>query len=152
MNESQWDEKLRAFLKKTGEDLKRAGSDIRAEAERLMHEVKDPARQEKVKQGLTNFSVWAKKTAEEVATVVEAGVKKAEVAVRDAAGQVQRHVDTAPPPPPSPQEPLRHDTPVDTPAPATEAEPARKSIGGSKKKASAKAKATKKTLGKKRTP
>ena len=34
MNQTQWDEKLKSFLKKTGEDVKRAGTEIKSEAEK----------------------------------------------------------------------------------------------------------------------
>jgi hypothetical protein len=164
MNESQWDEKLRAFLKKTGDDLKRAGGDIRLEAERLMKEVQDPDRQDKVKKGLDSFRLWARKTAEEVATVVETGMKKAEGAVRQAV-DVKPGAGTSPSDDASSTpntndgtgaEPMRHDTPVDTPAaqaPKDEA-PSKKTIGGAKKKVAAKTRGggSKKPLGKKRTP
>lgn len=165
MNESQWEEKLRGFLKKTGDDLKRAGADIRGEAERLMKEVKDPERQDKVKKGLETFKLWARKTAEEVATVVDSGLKKAEGAMRsavDAPAGVNPDTPVTGPAPsqsetnePLKAEPLRHDTPVDTPAvEAAPPEPAPKTIGADKKKKKAPAKkaASKKTLGKKRTP
>jgi len=168
MNESQWDEKLRSFLKKTGDELKRAGADIKVEAEKLMKEVKDPERQDKVKKGLETFGLWARKTAEEVAHAVEVGVKKAEGAVRSAvdttpgapsAGAPVPETPAAPAdeaaaPPPRPSQPVsshnRHDTPVDTPA--VSEEPPKKTIGSSKKKASAKKGAAKKPLGKKRAP
>ena len=165
MNESQWDNKLREFLKKTGEDLKRAGGDIKGEAEKLMKEVKDPERQEKVKKGLESFRLWARKTAEEVAAVVETGVKKAEGAVRSAADKATH------PNAPSPDdggaaphvEPQRSDTPVDTPAVSAPADapdepdepaPSKKTIGASKKKVAPKTRGggSKKPLGKKRTP
>jgi hypothetical protein len=159
MNESQWDEKLRSFLKKTGDDLKRAGQDIKVEAERLMHDLNDENRQEKVKAGLANIKVWARKTVEEVASVVETGMKKAEGAVRSTAEKVQGAVDTTPPAHEEQAEAPRRDTPVDTPVveepaePSAPPAPAKKTIGGKKKKASAKAKpASKKPLGKKRTP
>lgn len=162
MNESQWDNKLRAFLKKTGDDLKRAGTDIKGEAEKLMKDMKDPDRQEKVKKGLESFRLWARKTAEEVASVVETSVKKAEGAVRQA-------VDTPVAAAPTGEEAPRHDTPVnempavETPPqpppqapeePAKTASPAKKTIGGGKKKAAAKTRGAgaKKPLGKKRGP
>ena len=169
MNESQWDEKLRGFLKKTGDDLKRAGADIRGEAERLMKEVKDPDRQEKVKKGLETFKMWARKTAEEVATVVDTGMKKAEGAMRSAVDAPAGGDPTQPVTGPAPSqsetgvqpEPMRHDTPVDMPAvevapspkPSAPKPSAPKTIGGAKKKKSPSKKAgPKKPLGKKRTP
>jgi hypothetical protein len=158
MSESQWDDKVRAFLKKTGEDLKRAGTDIKSEAERLMAEAKEPGREEKVREGLKTFSKWARKTAEEVAGIVETGVKKAETAVRTAvdtkgAAGPQGTSDGMPAEPrPTAPEAMRHDTPVDTPAAAAEPPAAKKSIG--KKKGGAgrakSASSAKKPLGKKR--
>lgn len=88
MNDQQWDERLRTFLQKTGGELKRAGEEIKAEAQRLISEVKDPEKQKKVKEGLHELGSWARKTAEEVAEVVEKGVKKAEDAVHKATGRV----------------------------------------------------------------
>jgi hypothetical protein len=82
MNDTQWDDQLKTFLKKTGDELKRAGEEIKKEGERLLVEVRDPEKHKKVKDGLKEFGTWAKKTAEEVAVMVEQGVKKAEVAVR----------------------------------------------------------------------
>jgi len=83
MSETQWDAKLKAFLKKTGDDFKRAGAEMKVEANRLLSEAKDPERAKKIKDGLTEVSVWAKKTAEELAGIVETGVKKAEDALKD---------------------------------------------------------------------
>ncbi|MBL8950743.1 MAG: hypothetical protein JNK82_08210 [Myxococcaceae bacterium] len=166
MNESQWDEKVRSFLKKTTDELKRAGNDVKVEAEKLMREVKDPARQEKLKKGLETVQLWARKTAEEVAHVVETGVKKAEGAVRGAVdtqpdAQAAAQAPAAPAAEAPPAEPLRHDTPVDMPAvtaaepeaeeAAEPAAPKKKTIGtGKKKPAAKKAGGSKKPLGKKR--
>jgi hypothetical protein len=168
MGENQWDDKVKAFLKRTGEDLKKAGSDIRTEAEKLMKEVQEPSTQEKVKEGLKTFSHWARKTAEEVATVVETGMKRAETAVRDtidtkpgqpanppgepatrpSAPEYKRDTpssaaetmadEEAAAPPMASPESMRHDTPVDTPANTLPDEPTKKTIG--KKKGTAKPK------------
>src|SRR6185503_13119668 len=124
MNQTQWDEKLKSFLKKTGEDVKRAGNDIKAEAEKLLKEVKDPERQAKVKAGMKDFGGWARKTAEEMAELMETGVKKAEVAINKATDKV---VDFAG------QKPAPDRTPVSHPAPtrvnaAPATKPAKKSI------------------------
>lgn len=159
MNDSQWDSKLKAFLQKTGEDFKRFGKDVKSEAEKLMTEVQDPARQQKLRDGLKDVGVWARKTAEEVATLVETGVKKAEGALVKAADNVTDFVakpvagsDAAPPPaatPPSP--PPEMDEPEDEPPAPPKV--AKKTVGkaGAKKKPAAKkpaARATKKTIGK----
>jgi hypothetical protein len=159
MSESQWDNKLRAFLKKTGEDLKRAGTDIKSEAERLMAEAKEPGREEKVREGLKTFSKWARKTAEEVAGIVETGVKKAETAVRTVVDTKAPGGSTGAPasattePRPTAPEAMRHDTPVDTPAAAAAEAPAGKKSIGKKKGGGSRAKSAsgaKKPLGKKR--
>lgn len=158
MNDSQWDAKLKSFLKKTGDDFKRFGTDVKEEAQKLLTEVQDPKRQQKLRDGLKDVGVWAKKTAEEVATLVETGVKKAEGAIEKATDKANDFLvkpvggETAPPPagkkaaapaatPPSP--PPQMD---EAPAPAP-----KKTVGkGSpKKKPAAKKAAAKKTIGKK---
>jgi len=155
MNDSQWDAKLKTFLKKTGDDFKRFGKDVQSEAQKLMTEVQDPARQQKLREGLKDVGVWAKKTAEEVATLVETGVKKAEGALTKASDKVNDFVvkptegQTAAPPPTPPSPPPQMD----------EAEPeeddvkpkaAKKTVGkgAAKKKPAAKKTAPKKTIGK----
>ncbi len=156
MNQSQWDEKLKSFLKKTGEDVKRAGNDIKAEAEKLLKEVQDPERQAKVRAGVKDFSGWARKTAEEMAGLMETGVKKAEVALNKATdkvvdftvgkpGQTRSEPVSAPDPTPpdAPSSEPRH-----PPAEPKAAKVAKKSIGGKKRKPAAKKTAAKKSLGK----
>lgn len=152
MNDSQWDAKLKSFLKKTGDDFKRFGADVKEEAQKLLTEVQDPKRQEKLREGLKDVGVWARKTAEEVATLVETGVKKAEGAIGKATDFVVKPVEGAAPAsrsaapaatPPSP--PPQMD---EAQAPAA---PAKKTVGASKKKkpAARKTSAPKKTIGKK---
>jgi hypothetical protein len=160
MNDSQWDSKLKAFLQKTGEDFKRFGADVKVEAQKLMTEVQDPARQQKLRDGLKDVGVWARKTAEEVATLVETGVKKAEGSLVKAADKVNDFVvkpmeqaggkEDVPPPaatPPSP--PPEMDEADDAPKPKV----VKKTVGKApaKKKPAAKkpaGKASKKTIGK----
>src|SRR6266852_428939 len=77
MNEKEWDRRLLDFLKRTGEE-------IQAETQRLVEEVRDPAKQRKVKETLREFGTWAKQTAEEAAEMVETAVKKAETTVAQA--------------------------------------------------------------------
>lgn len=159
MNDSQWDSKLKAFLQKTGEDFKRFGNDVKAEAQKLMTEVQDPARQQKLREGLKDVGVWARKTAEEVATLVETGVKKAEGALTKAGDKVTdfvaRPVETgeaAPPPaatPPSPPPEMDDEAPAPAPRPKV----AKKTVGKApaRKKPVAKkpAAGAKKTIGRK---
>ena len=150
-NDSQWDDRLKSFLKKTQQDLKRAGNDMRVEAEKLLKEVKDPERQAKVKAGLKDFGSWARKTAEDVAGLVETGVKTAETKFREVATNKSGPLNEPPPPAPTPRDAA---PPVHEPVhePATEqktAPPAEKSIGPKKgkKKGDSKGKPAKKTIG-----
>lgn len=149
MNDKLWDAKLKLWLKKTGADVRRAGQDIRVEAERLLAEVKDPQRQAKVKEGLKDFGGWARKTAEELAELVEKGAKKAEGALNQASDKVVDFTtgsDASAPSATPPSPPPRMD--LEGAAPSA---PAKKSIGGAKKKkAPTAAKAPgKKSLGRK---
>jgi hypothetical protein len=146
-NDSQWDDRLKSFLKKTQQDLKRAGNDMRVEAEKLLKEVKDPERQAKVKAGLKDFGSWARKTAEDVAGLVETGVKSAETKFREVATSKSGPLNEAPPPAPTPRDaaPPVHEPPVEE----KPAKPAEKSIGPKKgkKKGSSGGKTAKKTIG-----
>lgn len=146
MNDTQWDAKLKSFLKKTGEDVKRAGADIKVEAEKLLKEVQDPERQAKVKAGMKDFSGWARKTAEEMAELMETGVKKAEVALSKATDKVVDFASGGSPgqkaAAPAASQPAPDPTPANPPA-------KKKSIGGKKRKSSPKKAApAKKPLGK----
>jgi len=142
MNDTQWDAKLKAFLKKTGEDVKRAGADIKVEAEKLLKEVQDPERQAKVKAGMKDFSGWARKTAEEMAELMETGVKKAEVALTKATDKVVDFASGGPPgQAPKAAAPAPDPTPANPPS-------KKKSIGGKKRKSAAKKTSAKKPLGK----
>lgn len=77
MEEKSWDAKLLEFLRTTGEE-------IRNETQRLMNEMSDPASQERVKQRLYEIGDWAKKTAEDAATMVEQAAAKVESAIAQA--------------------------------------------------------------------
>lgn len=172
MNDSQWDAKVKAFLKKTGDDFKRFGNDVKEEAQKLLTEVQDPKRQEKLREGLKDVGVWAKKTAEEVATLVETGVKKAEGALGKAGEKVNDFVSkpveeppgakAAPPAAPAPTPPSGPPAMEDmedmedmeeTKEDEETAAPARpkKTVGkaSAKKKPAAKKSPARKTIGKK---
>ena len=159
MNDSQWDAKLKTFLKKTGDDFKRFGTDVKEEAQKLLTEVQDPARQQKLRDGLQDVGVWAKKTAEEVATLVETGVKKAEGAIGKASDKANDFLvkpvgsSDAPPPPAAKKAAPPAATPPSPPPQMDEApEPASKKTvgkGAAKKKSPAKKSTAKKTIGKK---
>ncbi|MBX7113889.1 MAG: hypothetical protein K1X64_06090 [Myxococcaceae bacterium] len=115
-----WEEKLKDFVNKAGDELKRAGVEIRAEAEKLLTEVKDPERQRKVKAGLKDFGQWAKQTAEEFGTMVEEGVKKAEASIRHKGNGNAASAKAASAPKPS------------APRSASKKRPAKKTIGKKK--------------------
>jgi hypothetical protein len=168
MSDSQWDLKMKAFLKKTGEDFKRFGNDVKVEAQKLMAEVQDPARQEKLREGLKDVGTWARKAAEDVATMVETGVKKAEETLVKAGDKVNDFVvkpmekavgaeppapASTPPSPPPVMDEADHADDEEADAPPTPApkkpkktvgKAGKKSGGGATKKAPAR-----KTIGKK---
>ena len=50
MAEQKWEKQLMDFIKRTGDEIKRTGEEIKVEAQRLLDEVRDPARQAKVKE------------------------------------------------------------------------------------------------------
>lgn len=154
---AQWDAKFKGFLKKAGEDFKRTAGDVKKEAERLMKEAQDPERQAKVREGVQEASVWARKTAEQLASLVEVGVKQAEGALSEVARQLKttatKPVDEpAPSPAPTPKNaaPPEMET---APAPEPKA-PTKKTVGrgaGGKKASAKAAPAKKKALGKKKS-
>lgn len=163
MSDAQWDAKLKSFLKRTGEDFKRFGADVKQEAQKLLVEVQDPEKQQKLREGLKDVGTWARKTAEEMATLVETGVKKAEGALQKAG---ERAADLATKPTESPKPPAAAAPPAPaapaatppSPPPEMDEAPAprpKKTVGkgAPKKRAPAKAGAArKKTIGKKPAP
>jgi hypothetical protein len=84
MNETEkpWNEKVMESLRHTGES-------IRSEAQKLVGELQDPANHERVKHSLAEMGDWAKKTAEEAATMVDQAARKVEEAVRQAANKAK---------------------------------------------------------------
>ncbi len=125
MADSAWDKKLKSFLKKTGEDFKRFGNDVREEAGKLMEDVKDPEKQKQLREGLKDFGVLARKTAEEVAQFAEVGVKKAEQVMNKASNKVAEFVvqPATARPPPGEEGPNPTATPVNPSPPAEMADP-----------------------------
>lgn len=80
MNDESWDEQFKRFLRKTGEDFRRTGAEITAEAQKLVEAAMDPAKQQKVRDRLNELGVWARRTAQGVAGAVEDAASKAETA------------------------------------------------------------------------
>lgn len=153
---NDWDAKIKGFLKKTGEDFRRAGNDIKSEAQKLMKEVQDPEGQAKIKEGLKEFGGWARKTAVEVAELAETGFKKAEASFRQAGenwkapaagspGEAQAEAPPSPAPSATPPSaPPEMENPPEPGAPKKTIGKKKAAGGSSKPKAGAK-----KTMGKK---
>jgi len=92
-----WDLRVKAFLTKTGDEFRRFSHDVQEDAKKLLSEVRQPERKKKLREGLVEVGTWARRTAEEVATAVEEGVKKAE----EAFAKTAKPAPTAPSPPPA---------------------------------------------------
>jgi len=92
MTDKPWDKQLSDFLKRAGDEFKRTGEEVRKEAQRLLGEMRDPETQAKMRESLSNFGTWAKRTAEDAATMVEGAVRKAEDAFNKASGRVRSEV------------------------------------------------------------
>ena len=88
MPDNHWDDQFKAFLKRAQDDLKRMGQDIRDEAQKLVAQVQDPSTQGKVRDGLRELGSWARRTAEDVAGLVEKSADRAESAFRSIRGGV----------------------------------------------------------------
>jgi hypothetical protein len=95
MSDGSWEEQFKQFLRKTGEDVRRTGEDVRAEAQRLLDAAKDPEKQQRVRDRLKEFTVWARKTAQGVAGAVEEVASKAETAFHRAADKVSEATEKA---------------------------------------------------------
>ena len=84
MSDETWDEQFKRFLRKTGEDFRRASDDVKAEAQRLFDAAMDQEKQQKVRDRLNELSLWARKAAQGVAGAVEEAASKAETAFHSA--------------------------------------------------------------------
>jgi hypothetical protein len=88
MSDESWEEHFKQFLRKTGEDFRRTGEDIKTETQRLLAAAMDPAKQQRVRDGLKELTVWARKTAEDVGRMVEDAAIKAETVLHRTADKV----------------------------------------------------------------
>lgn len=77
MSDESWEEQFKQFLRKTGDDFRRAGEDVKLEAQRLFDAAMDPDKQQRVRDRLKELSSWARRTAEDVAGTVETAASKA---------------------------------------------------------------------------
>lgn len=73
----QWSQ-IRDFLKKAGEEMKRVGEDVKNETTRLVDDLRDPEKQQKAKEKLTELGTWAKQNAQNAAALAETAVLKIE--------------------------------------------------------------------------
>jgi hypothetical protein len=78
MSDESWDEQFRQFLRKTGDDFRRAGEEVKAEAQRLLDAAMDLEKQQRVRDRLNELSQWAQRTAQGVAGAVGDAVNRAE--------------------------------------------------------------------------
>jgi hypothetical protein len=92
MADQSWEEQFKKFLQQTGEDFRRAGKDIRTEAQRLLEGAMDPEKQQKIRDRLNELGTWARKAAHDVAGAVEEVATKAETAFQSAAEKVTEKV------------------------------------------------------------
>src|SRR2546427_9189811 len=110
MSDESWEEQFKQFLRKTGDDFRRAGEDIKAEAQKLFDAAMDPDKQQRVRDRLKELSSWARKTAEDVAGALGTAASKGARGVHCGAdNKIQRNDKflPAPRPPPAPQPPPR---------------------------------------------
>ena len=77
MTDESWEEQFKQFLRKTGDDFRRASDEVKAEAQRLFDAAMDPAKHQRVRDRLNELTLWAKKTAEGVAGTVQDTASKA---------------------------------------------------------------------------
>jgi hypothetical protein len=77
MSDESWEEQFKQFLRKTGDDFRRAGEDIRTEAQKLFDAAIDPDKQQRVRDRLRELTSWARKAAEDVAGSVESAASTA---------------------------------------------------------------------------
>src|SRR2546421_12068176 len=89
MNDESWEEQFKQFLRKTGDDFRRAGEDIKAEAQKLFDAAMDPDKQQRVRDRLKELSSWARKTAEDVAGGAGGAARESGRGCRGGGGKVR---------------------------------------------------------------
>ncbi len=149
MTDTDWEKRLKGFLKKTGDDFKRVGEDIRGEAQKLFNEVQDKERQQKVREGLKDVGEWAQRAANDVAALVNTGVKNAESFFTRATEAVTPKSDKPQPKASRPTAAAKASSPSQA-APTVKARAVKKTVG--KKPVAAPKKVAKKSPAKGRAP
>lgn len=136
MSDESWDEQFRQFLRKTGDDFRRTGEDIKAEAQKLLDAAMDPEKQQRVRDRLNELTQWARRTAQGVAGAVEDAASKAENAFYRAADKMTPPAGSAPEAQPvAATKPARKPSAVKkaSRAKAKASKPAKKTIGRRKR-------------------
>jgi hypothetical protein len=128
MPETPWQKQFQKLLSRAGEEFKKTGEELKAEAQRLLVEVRDPKNQKKVKDGLRDLGTWAKKAADQAAEAIDSAVKKAETGWK----KEPKKAAPAAAPKPAAEKPSPEPA-VAKPAPKT---PAKKTVGKKKPAAS----------------
>jgi len=100
MADERWEEQFKQFLRKTGDDFRRAGEDVKAEAQRLFDAAVDPRKQQRVRDRLKELTGWARKTAEDVAGMVETAASKAEQVFHRTSDKASEAAEKVSPPAP----------------------------------------------------
>jgi hypothetical protein len=142
----KWEKQFKDFIKRASDDLKRTGEEIKIETQRLIGEVRDPARQAKVMEAFKDLRDKVTTLSKEAGEKVEAAMKKVEGAMENAFDKNKPEEPAKAPQAAGPATPAE-------PSPA--AKPARKAgktIGkkaGAKKAAGAKSPASKAPAAKK---
>lgn len=77
MSAERWEEQLKQFLRKTGDYVRCAGDEIKAEAQRLFDAAMDPQKHQGVRDRLSELTLRARKAAEGVAGTVKNAASKA---------------------------------------------------------------------------
>jgi len=139
MSDERWDEQFKQFLRKTGEDFRRTGEEIKAEAQRLLDAARDPEKQQRVRDRLNELAVWARKTAQGVAGKVEDAATKAGTAFQRATEKMTGTAAQSPTPPAAAPPGPTPTAPASAP-PAKKASSAKAGPGKPRKKSSGKRK------------
>src|SRR6266404_8615926 len=97
MADERWEEQFKQFLRKAGDDFRRAGEDVKTEAQRLFDAAVDPQKQQRVRDRLKELTGWARKTAEDVAGMVETAASRAERVFHRASDKVREAAEKVSP-------------------------------------------------------
>jgi hypothetical protein len=105
----KWEKQFKDFIKRASEDLKRTGEEIKVETQRLIGEVRDPARQAKVMEAFKDLRDKVATISKEAGEKVEAAMKKVEGAMENAfdKNKPEEPAKAQPGPPPRPSPPGR---------------------------------------------